>query len=452
MIEHKGIVYVTSEINKLVKSGQYLGGINASLKQKEVWHYGAEWEPAPVREGQDFKIYEDEPPKPKQQPSSVVNKDSTSITDILFSGVEKRHQKNGYYTMFMDRWHDLTSESVNDLAAAFKDTAKRKMEWIGGSASLTRDLQCRRIQLQAYLGGDTHVTLADTTTTEVEVYDVCGFIEVVEAGVPFPVSSSHPLTVIITNGTLGEVTKTVVDVAYDVDDLRIEDDTVPGVLTLGSSIAEVDVGDPIKSEQSSVIVRPGGKSSRWAIDSDDILTFNMISRIAATLPDFGISRHADGFYHFTGDTEHFYQMWQDPTFANAYQGQYRSTEWQEGNQFTVAGIRFDFSNQSPNLENEDGVLVKPFLVTGAGALKQGYYKEDPKQTYSDIASSPLTKEVYDAVNKVRHVIQMPINIWGDTIHFGWEAYWGFAARRDSLAQFGKRPKASHKRGVAGYTA
>lgn len=452
-MSNPGIVYVNSEINKLVKTGQYLGMINAGLKMKQAWHLGAEWEPAPSRDGQDFRINEAEPAKPKQKPSAVVNPDSTSITDILFSGEAKKHQKHGYYVMNVNKWRDLTSAKIDDLATTFKDTAKEKMNWIADSAGLTRDLQCRRTQLQAYLGGSSYATVAHVSSgTAFEVNDVNGFLEVREAGVPFPVSVSHPLTVKITNGTLGTVTRAVVGVTYDEEDLVEGDDTIPGTLTLGSAIAEVDIGDPIQSEQSAVIVRPGGKSSSWALDADDKINFNMITRIAATMKDFNIRPHSDGLFHFTGDSEHFYDLWQDEIFREAYRGQYQSSEWKEGNAITVAGILFDFANQAANSENEAGVLVKRFLVTGQGALKQGYYKESPKQTYSDIASSPLTKTVYDAVNKVTHIIQMPINVFNDVVHFAWEADWGFAARTDSLAQFGKKPKATYKRGVGGQTA
>jgi hypothetical protein len=446
-----GIVYVSSEINKLVKTGQYLGMINAGLKQRQAWHKGAEWEPAPVRDGQDFRINEAEPAKPKQQPSSIPNPDSTTITDILFSGETKRHQKHGYYTMVMNKWRDLTSVKIDDLAATFKDTMKEKMQWISDSAGLTRELQCRRAQLQAYLGGNAYATAAfSSADNEIELSDTNGFTEVIEAGVPFPVSSSHPLKVFITNGTLGTVERNVTGCTPGT--LNEDDDTVPGTITLSATIAEIDIGDQILSEQAPVSVRPGGKSTSWALDADDKLSFNMVIRIAATMKDFNIRPHSDGLFHFTGDSEHFYDLWQDSVFREAYRGQYNSSEWKDGNAIQLAGVLFDFSNQPANSENEAGVLVKRFLVTGQGALKQGYYKEEPKQTYADIASSPLTKTVYDAENRVRHIVQMPINVYDDVAHMAWEANWGFAPRRDALAHFGKKPKASYKRGVGGHTA
>lgn len=448
-----GIVYVNDQINKLVKTGQYLGGINAGLKQRQAWHHGAQWEPAPVRDGQDFKINEAEPARPKQKSSSIPDPDSTSITDILFSGEAKRHQKHGYYVMLMEKFRDLTSAKVDNLATTFKDTAKEKMQWIGDSAGLTRDLQCRRTQLQSYLGGRTYSqTVDEDPVTDIDVQDVNGFLEVREAGVPFPVSPSHPLKVFITNSVLGTVERNVTGVTYDPDDLVEEDDTIPGTLTLSASVAEIALGDPIVSEQAPVSIRPNGKSSSYHIAADDKITFNMITRIAATMKDFNIRPHADGLFHFTGDSDHFYDLWEDEIFREAYRGQYNSSEWKDGNAIQVAGVLFDFSNQAANSENENGVLVKRFLVTGEGALKQGYYKDEPKQTYSDIASSPLTKTVYDATNRVTHIIQMPINVYNDVVHFAWEANWGFASRTDALAHFGKKPLATFKRGVGGHTA
>lgn len=446
-----GIVYASSQINKLMKTGQYIGMINAGIKQRQSWHKGAEWQAAPVRDGQDFKINEAEPATPKQSPSSIVNPDSTTITDILFSGETKRHQKHGYYTMYMGKWRDLTSVKIDDLATTFADTAKEKMQWIADSASLTRDLQCRRTLLQAYLGGNTYATAAfSSPAATIAVDDTSGFLEVREAGVPFPVSGSHLLKVFITNGTLGTVTRYVNGCTPGT--LDVNDDTVPGTITLSANIAEIDIGDQILSEQAPVSVRPQGKSTSWGIDADDKLTFNMITRIAATMKDFNIRPHADGLFHFNGDADHFYDLWQDSTFREAYRGQYNSSEWRDGNAIIVAGVLFDFSNQAANSENEAGVLVKRFLVTGAGALKQGYYKDSPKQTYVDIASSPLNKVVYDSVNKVRHIVQLPINVYDDVAHLAWEADWGFAAPTDALAQFGKKPLATCKRGVGGHTA
>lgn len=431
-------------LDHMVEKGLWIGLVNASLIMNTRWAENADMKAIPVHQGQDFKINESESAQPKQDPSDPYNIESRTVGDVIYDGVEMKYQKYGYFKMDMATYTGGTEALNNDLAMEFTDTSEAKASFIGDEAALTRDLQSRRALTQAYLGGNSYVTTASgTAVTDLDLKDVNGFLEVVLAGVPTPVSATNPLPVTITNGVLGSVTRNVIGVTKGTR--NDEDDTIPGTITLSAAVSQIAVGDNVVSSQAPPHNAPNGKSSAYDIENTDIMNMNLVMDMLATLQSHGVKPHKGGFYQFMGDTVHQAQFWRDPAFQSAYRGLYGNKEIKDGAKIVLGNIVFDFSHQPATSLNENGVMVRRAVVSAEGALVNGYYEKDPAQSYN--YTGPSINESYDAVNKIHHYIAKGVGVQGSRAVMTYKAFWGFAARQDSLSKFGQYKDARYKRGI-----
>lgn len=440
---------VNQNLDHMVEKGTWLGLVNTSLKQNTRWGENAQMLPVPVRKGQDYKIEESENAEPDQDPISPITLAGRTVKDVVYDGLDVDYQKYGYFNIEMNEYSRGTEAFIEDLALSFADASAEKAAWVGQKAGLTRDLQSRRTLTQAYLGGNTYVTtLSLTSVTTLDVKDINGFKEVVINGVPFPVSVTTPLPITITNATLGTVSRQVTGFT---EGTRVDgDDTIPGTITISVAVSEIAVGDNIVSSQVSPHNAPGGKSSAFDITGSDVITLNLVMDMLATLQSHGVNPHAGGFYQFMGDTTHQAQFWRDTAFQRAYTGHYGNKEMEQGAKIRMGNIEFDFSHQPAFSTNESGVLVRRSIVTADGALINGFYEKDPKQTYSEVGDSH--NHSFDAVNKIHHTIAKNVGAKAKRIIMSYQAYWGFAARQDSLSKFGQYKDARYKRGIGLLTA
>lgn len=441
---------VNQNLDHMVESGTYLGLVNTSLKQNTRWAENAEMKPIPVRKGQTFKINESENAEPDQDPISPIDLESRTVKDVIYDGLDVDYQGYGYFDIEMNEYSRGTEAFVEDLALTFADTSEEKASWVGQKASLTRDLQSRRALTQAYLGGNSYVTTASATSvTELDLKDVNGFLEVVVAGVPYPVSPTNPLPVTITNSVLGTVTRNVIGVTKGT---RVNgDDTIPGTITLSVAVSQIAVGDNVVSSQAPPHNAPNGKSSAYDIEATDIMNLNLVMDMLATLQSHGVNPHRrGGFYQFLGDTVHQAQFWRDSAFQSAYRGLYGNAEIEKGAKIVLGNIVFDFSHQPAFSVNESGVTVRRAIVTADGALINGFYENDPKQTYN--YNTPSHNHSFDAVNKIHHTIAKGVGAKAKRVIMSYQAYWGFAPRQDSMSKFGQYADARYKRGIGLLTA
>lgn len=435
---------VNQNLQHLVMSGMYLGMINAHLQENTIWARDGVKMAANTRLGQVFQINESQKAQPNQDPISQPNLSSTDITDVLFNGMTPKFQKHGHYELILNEYADFTKVNTNDAALAFDDTMEPAINFIAEGSGYTRDLQARRTQMQAYDNGRTSVTVADEDpSTILAVQNTNGFARFWKDGVPTNVSASNPIEVTITNAVLGTVTRDVIGCTPGTRDDN--SDMVPGTIELSSAVAEIAVGDPVISEYATPTLLPNGKTTGHDIEIDDKISFLMTSRVTSWMMRSGIAPHEDGLYHFTGDTEHFNHFWEDEIFQRVFTGQYSADEVKRGKPAVINNILFQFSQRPAEHVNEAGITVRRALITGAGALTTGYYEKDPVQTQTH--ETPLHFEVYDAVNNCHHIIGKPIDVLRKNFTIAYNAYWGFAARTDSLAEIGAHPKSPVKRGV-----
>lgn len=229
---------VNQNLDHMVEGGHFLGMVNSGLKQNKRWCKNATMRPIPVREGESFNINEAESAKPRQDPSTPTNIETHDVENVIYNGITMRHQKQGKFPIYMNKWDDGTEALIDDLALQFADTMKEKTDWIADTAMLTRDLQCRRTQTQGYLGGNTYsTTVSGSAVTVIAVKDTNGFAKVTKNGIEFGVDGTNFLPVTITNANTGPVVRNVIGVTPGTR--NDEDDTVPGTITLSASVSEI---------------------------------------------------------------------------------------------------------------------------------------------------------------------------------------------------------------------
>lgn len=438
-------------LQHLVESGNWAGGINAHLTPNEMYvrAAGDAWKPLPKRKGESFHINESQVANPDQDPVTPVNITSRTVKDYFNNGQDPEYQKQGYFEIALHKWSAHTEVEEDDAATSFSDTWIPAMKFIGEKAGFTFDLQARRVLTQAYLGGNTYASAASgSSITVVSVADTNGFKTKYDDGVPFPVSPSYPLQVTIVNGTLGTITRNVVGCAPG--SRNNGDDTVPGTITLGTAIAEIDIGDPITSSQAPPHIAPNGKTTPFDIEDDDLLDMVSVMDILAALTSHNNSPFKDGRFHFIGDTRYISQFWRDPDFKSAVQGQYGSKIFEEGMPVTIGNITFHFTSRPPRSVNPGGVTVRRALILADSALCRGYWEKDPTQEYSLYESSHA--KTYDPKTKIHTVITFPRDNLAERYTVAYKSYQGFAARTAHLAQFGDYPDAPYKMGVGLFSA
>lgn len=440
---------INQQLDHMVVTGTWSTMVRGYLKPNQNYTLAAEWEAMEKNMGEDFKIPEKEVATPDQDPVQTPSLDSRTVADRFFTGQAPVHQHFGYAKMVMGMYTRFTEKNRNDLHTAFTKTTLEAAEWIADKGGITADLQSRRALTQAYLGGNSYVTtLSASPVTTLALKDTNGFKTKYVLGVPMPVSVTYPLAVTITNATLGTITRNVTGCTPGTR--NDADDTIPGTITISVAVAEIAVGDNVRSSQCPPHLAPNGKSSPYDIDADDTIDFQTAMSIMALLGGHGNKGVYGNHFLFIGDFQHQAQFWADPDFRDLYTGQYGSSELKEGAPVTAGNTTYLFSNRPPVSVNESGVPVRRAVILGKGALVRGYWDKDPSESYGTADSR--YDETYDAKNRFKTIIQKPNDNLGLIYTFSYLAYWGFCARTAHLAQFGEYPDAPHKFGVGLFSA
>ncbi len=442
---------VNQQLDHMVKKNEWLGLLQGHLKKNTVWTKSKTPRPADNHIGNTFQIPETEPGEAVQDAKAPINISTTNALDIIMGGNTPAFQKYGYYNGACEPYSKLTRVAYDDLHQEFFNTLDAKTQWLAETAALTRDLQARRKLNQAYHGGRVYVTTASAVSTStLALSDVSGMMYVWDAnGIQREVSASNPLSVTITNDTVGTVTRNITSVTPGTRD--DSSDRIPGSVGLSAAIAEIDIGDPVVSSQESPTLRPNSRSTDYNLQAGDLITLDMCFNVTSIMMSHGVGPAPEyGRYLFIGHTDHFYQLWKDERFALAFQGRYDSAQFSRGQAIEVGNIIFDFTHQPATYTTPSGVVAKRALVLGEGALDDLYYKSDPKQSY--VSSDSKHNISYDAETRTNFIQEKNVGAQADLMHMSFKGYWGFAARRDSLAKFGSKPNASAKRCVGITTA
>lgn len=428
------------DLDHTVESDLAIGTFNGSLRRRLI--YGQSFDDVPVNrnDGETFWRARKENPTPQQDPVTPPDNDS------IDSGMTAGYAKTEKWPTRIYRFQGMTKTNTAAAMVNFADTYPRDLEWLGGQAAMTLDLQDRRTLNQAYHGGCTVAAENDnsSTLTQFDVDDTNGLTFSYVNGVRKVVSGSNTVAVQITNTNNGTVTRQISAVTQGT---RVDgDDTIPGTITITASINAIAIGNLVKAVSCPPQLRPNGRTSPHTIQAGDKLDFDTVVDASTYLGLNGTDPHqSTGLYHFLGDRTHFSALWKNSAFREAYRGQYKSDEFRLGNRIECMGIMFDWSHNLAQSVNRNGVTVRRALVTGEGIAERYYYEGEPKQIQRDIGT--LHNQIHDPETHITITQRKPLDANAEVFTTSWKSLTGRACTTDSLANFGEHIYAIFRRGV-----
>lgn len=287
----------------------------------------------------------------------------------LNSGMTPKTPLVEQYSLTLAQYGDTVDTNMLSSIISLASNYLRNAKALGLQAAQSLDGLAARPLFDAYGGGHTMATASDTTTTEVPVDDVRGFLTVVVAGKPVPVSVTNPLAI-----TVDDVANTVTGVDYDPDDR--EDDgfgRIPGTLTVGTEIATLTQGDVVLASTRPTIMRVGGGSNIDAITGSNLLVLQTFINAAATLRSRGVPKWEDGTYHVGLDPLSMAQLFNDDAFQRIYEANDAKGEaYREGTVTRLAGLTFFETEEAPTHDNGTTTVRMP-IVCGAGTGVEGRF-------------------------------------------------------------------------------
>ncbi len=318
----------------------------------------------------------------------------------------------------------------------------------GVQAAQSLDRLARNALFDAYLGGNTRVTATlGAPAATIAVDDIRGFQYVQVLGVLTAVSASHTMPVSV-NGT----TYTLQTATPDGSNVSTAFNGVSGTLTFSGNVtvANATTGNAVVGAYSPSILRANNRASTNALVSGDLMTLGLVLDAVAVLRNNAVPP-VNGMYNCYLDATSARQLFADPDFKIAYQGQAASSDFRMGRVVELLDTRFIPTTEAPQQVHptNSALKVRRPIVVGDGALIEGDFAGTGA---TDVSPSD---SMIDMIDGVAQVTREPLDRLQQIIAQSW--YWigGFSAPSDYTVNASIVPTASaayYKRAVVLETA
>ena len=347
------------------------------------------------------------------------------------------------YTITLQQYGDTidlnTVTSKVGIVGQFLQNAKTN----GIQAAQSLDRLARNNLFNAYLGGNTRVTatLGNPATT-ITVDDIRGFLFVMVNGVLTGVSAGATMAVEV-NGT----TYTLQAATADVVNVSTAFGGVSGTLTFSGNITvqNATAGNAVVGAFAPDILRANGRATTAALVTGDLFTLGLALDAVAVLRNNAVPT-IDGMYECYLDATSGRQLFADPDFKIAYQGQAAAAEFRMGRVVELLDVRFIPTTEAPQQVHPTNAAlrVRRPIVCGAGCLIEGDYAGTGSTEVSPGDS------MIDVIDGIAQVTREPLDRLQQIVGQSW--YWigGFSAPSDATVNTSIVPTASaayYKRAV-----
>ena len=347
------------------------------------------------------------------------------------------------YTITLNMYGDTidlnTVTQKVGIASQFLQNAKVN----GVQAAQSLDRLARNVLFNAYMGGQTRVTATlGSPAATISVDDIRGFQTVLVLGVPTAVSASNTMSVTV-NGTA----YTLTGATADGSNVSTAFGGISGTLTFSGNVSVVNgtTGNAVVSAVAPSILRANNRSTTANLVSGDTLSLGLVLDAVAILRNNAVPT-VNGMYNCYLDATSGRQLFADPDFKIAYQGQAASSEFRMGRVVELLDTRFIPTTEAPQQVHPTNstLKVRRPIIVGDGALIEGDFAGIG---YSDVATGD---SLVDIVDGVAQVTREPLDRLQQIIAQSW--YWigGFAAPSDFTTNTNIVPTASgayYKRAV-----
>lgn len=341
------------------------------------------------------------------------------------------------------------------LAAIFiRDTQK-----LGIQAAQSLDHMVRNRLYNAYLGGQTYLTAAASSTTTIQVAYLNGFTSAPQQGRPAAVSSSNPLSINV-GGTLGPNNTVTGGTNVKVIGFTPSNSAQPGgagTLTLNTAVT-ASAGAGVFASNMPYLYRIGGGASTNSLSSSNVLTLAGLRAGVTRLRKMYVPTFPDGTYHCQLDATSEAQLFNDSEFQLLNRGQTVSEE--EVRNFMIAranGITFIRNEEVPqayntNSANSDviygdtvvgslgtapGTPVHRPIMYGPNTIREMYI--DETQYITDAGALGKIGNFHVTANglamitdRIRYILRTPLDRLQQVVSQTWSWSGDFAIPTDSL--------------------
>lgn len=365
----------------------------------------------------------------------------------------------------LGQYADAIDTNMPTSATAMANLFMRNIQQLGLGAGMSIDRIARNSLFKAYLAGNT--TLIDAATasvsTTLHVSSLNGFRETAPVGVkalPYPVSSTNPLSAVLGASTLETVS--IVNASPD----NPNDPDGPGVLTLSAAVSNnFAARQPLISAYAARIVRPSGGRSVDSISASDTFVLQAAINAVAFLRQNNVQPHEDGFYHAHISPTLNAQVFADPVFQRLNQSLPEHVTYKEGFIGTISGVMFFMNSQSPDryntgtlvstgsgsskyateigaeVVNHAGINIGRVILTGRGALYERYLNEDAFLSEAGVTGkigdfAIVNNGIQVMTDKIRLIIRSPMDRLQQMVSAAWSISTAFAVPSDILAPSG----------------
>lgn len=446
-------------LDGLVEKGHLQAHIRPALNAKLIHRTAYEDEPCTHGEGQVFTVTKegDLPPEQDATPPPAQTYGAIGL-DAGLTPVQPGYER---YDIVMHPHRDTIDHRLSNSKVTNLNKIKSKMRILAKRVSRTLNLAYRRPLTIASKFGHAYVLADDSSggIVTAQISNLGGFHKSWVAGNETPVSPSNPVrATILHNSDVIVIDVTAVTIGSRDD----KSDLTPGTITFtvvsingvpGGTIAALSEGDPVIAKQASVLTRPNGKSSSWALDEDDTLKWNDIVNQAANMLSNGVEGDAatDKILVY-GDYFGWAALMKDPDFQRIYRDRYANDEFVGGAEIQVQHLRMVFGHDMAKDERSDGSRVRSIVFCGQGAGTRAVYTGADPRGGDDIQEDvylnvgPQYNTMFDPDTQVKTVIRKPIDRGGDVVSVYMEAIIGTAAQPDTLTgDWCENPDAAYKR-------
>lgn len=359
-----------------------------ALLSKLAYARQASMIPIPANIGQTLtftRLSELAPASAPLDPSSMSGLDDGMTSDQI---------ADEQFTFTLARWARTYDVNLLEQKAMIADYTLKVAARQGRQAGRTREHIARRKLTDAAMAGNTIVTaLVSGGTGSCKVDDIRGFQKVMLNGNLQNVSDSNGLRLVVNDLTNPAITLNVIacqpdstayDPTTDVNNLSSAKAVggISGTITYQTVGTAPSVGDVLQAVNASAVIRPNGKSSTQSLASTDLFNTQMVMAGKTRLANRGVEpAGTTGFYTCICPPASMAQLYADPDFKLAAQGQLNSPEFRFGKIVRYQGVEYVETNEailqaagagaSASLVNVN--VLRPMLL-GEGAIVRGDFK------------------------------------------------------------------------------
>jgi hypothetical protein len=347
------------------------------------------------------------------------------------------------YSLPLNQYGKRTAD-LNTIAdkVAIRSQLLKNTSNLGTQSATNLDLQIRNQLLNAYMGGNTRVTVTlGAPAPVIAVDDIRGFQFSFANGFPGPSVSASPVPTSPTANQdvlVGSNVYTLIGAVPDIINTSsaVLAGGISGTLTFSTnvSVSDATLYNPVISTVGSFMVRPNGRQTTAVLTPTDVFTLSDILAAVAFLENNNVPK-IDGFYNCYLDATSKQELFSDPNFVRLFiSTMFTSQEFKNLSLSEGLGVRFIQINTAPiqpNFVNSSGNVItvhRPIIMGDECVMESDFAGMDEWLQEADVGAGYIT-----SAKGIYMVMRPPIDRQLQFVSQSWLYVGGFVVPTDFLS-------------------